>query len=212
MSTETKTKEKIDLDPKYIIKLTVTLFATCLVVAFCLGLVNGVTLPNITASNLAKTNAALAKVYPEIDEANFVATEIEVSDDVAAAASAYSATVTNVYAITDGGAEAGYAVKLDVSGSQSTISMMVGLDTEGAVTGVSVVKSGETSGIGTKVTVDNAPLPSGVPVLDQFIGKTAADQPLKVGGNVDAISGATVSAKGVTNGVNGAIAAFAAIG
>ena len=56
MSTETKTKEKIDLDPKYIIKLTVTLFATCLVVAFCLGLVNGVTLPNITASNLAKTN------------------------------------------------------------------------------------------------------------------------------------------------------------
>ena len=211
MSTETKTKEKIDLDPKYIIKLTVTLFATCLVVAFCLGLVNGVTLPNITASNLAKTNAALAKVYPEISEANFVSTEIEVSDDVAAAASAYSATVTNVYAITDGGAEAGYAVQVDVSGSQSTISMVVGLDTEGTVTGVSVIKSGETSGIGTKVT-ENNPLPSGVGVLDQFQGKSAADQPLKVGGNVDAISGATVSSKGITNGVNGALAAFAAIG
>ena len=211
MSTETKTKEKIDLDPKYIIKLTVTLFATCLVVAFCLGLVNGVTLPNITASNLAKTNAALAKVYPEISEANFVSTEIEVSDDVAAAASAYSATVTNVYAITDGGAEAGYAVQVDVSGSQSTISMVVGLDPEGAVTGVSVISSGETSGIGTKVT-ENNPLPSGVGVLDQFQGKSAADQPLKVGGNVDAISGATVSSKGITNGVNGAIAAFAAIG
>ena len=211
MSTETKTKEKIDLDPKYIIKLTVTLFATCLVVAFCLGLVNGVTLPNITASNLAKTNAALAAVYPEIDEANFASNEIEVSDDIAAAASAYSATVTNVYAITDGGAEAGYAVQLDVSGSQSTISMVVGLDTEGAVTGVSVIKSGETSGIGDKVT-GNKPLPSGVGVLDQFIGKTAADQPLKVGGNVDAISGATVSSKGITNGVNGALAAFAAIG
>lgn len=211
MSTETKTKEKIDLDPKYIIKLTVTLFATCLVVAFCLGLVNGVTLPNITASNLAKTNAALAKVYPEIDEANFVATEIEVSDDVAAAASAYSATVTNVYAITDGGTEAGYAVQLDVSGSQSTISMVVGLDPEGTVTGVSVISSGETSGIGTKVT-GNDPLPSGVGVLDQFQGKSAADQPLKVGGNVDAISGATVSSKGITNGVNGALAAFAAIG
>ena len=211
MSTETKTKEKIDLDPKYIIKLTVTLFATCLVVAFCLGLVNGVTLPNITASNLAKTNAALAAVYPEIDEANFASAEIEVSDDIAAAASAYSATVTNVYAITDGGAEAGYAVQLDVSGSQSTISMVVGLDTEGTVTGVSVIKSGETSGIGDKVT-GNKPLPSGVGVLDQFQGKSAADQPLKVGGNVDAISGATVSSKGITNGVNGALAAFAAIG
>lgn len=211
MSTETKTKEKIDLDPKYIIKLTVTLFATCLVVAFCLGLVNGVTLPNITASNLAKTNAALAAVYPEIDEANFASAEIEVSEDIAAAASAYSATVTNVYAITDGGAEAGYAVQLDVSGSQSTISMVVGLDTEGTVTGVSVIKSGETSGIGDKVT-GNKPLPSGVGVLDQFQGKSAADQPLKVGGNVDAISGATVSSKGITNGVNGALAAFAAIG
>lgn len=211
MSTEAKTKEKVNLDPKYIIKLTVTLFATCLVVAFCLGLVNGVTLPNITASNLAKTNAALAAVYPEIDEAGFDASEIEVTDAVAAAGE-YKATVTNVYAITDGGAEAGYAVKLDVSGSQSTISMVVGLDTEGAVTGVSVVKSGETSGIGSKVTVDNAPTASGIPVLDQFIGKTADDQPLKVGGNVDAISGATVSTKGVTSGVNGALAAFAAIG
>ena len=211
MSTEVKTKEKVDLDPKYILKLTVTLFATCLVVAFCLGLVNGVTLPNITASNLAKTNAALAAVYPEIDEANFASNEIEVSDDMAAAASAYSATVTNVYAITDGGAEAGYAVQLDVSGSQSTISMVVGLDTEGTVTGVSVIKSGETSGIGDKVT-GNKPLPSGVGVLDQFQGKSAADQPLKVGGNVDAISGATVSSKGITNGVNGALAAFAAIG
>ena len=211
MSTEAKTKEKVNLDPKYIIKLTVTLFATCLVVAFCLGLVNGVTLPNITASNLAKTNAALAAVYPEIDEAGFDASEIEVTDAVAAAGE-YKATVTNVYAITDGGAEAGYAVKLDVSGSQSTISMVVGLDTEGAVTGVSVVKSGETSGIGSKVTVDNAPTASGIPVLDQFIGKTADNQPLKVGGNVDAISGATVSTKGVTSGVNGALAAFAAIG
>ena len=131
---------------------------------------------------------------------------------MAAAAGEYKATVTNVYAITDGGDEAGYAVKLDVSGSQSTISMVVGLDTEGAVTGVSVVKSGETSGIGSKVTVDNAPTASGIPVLDQFIGKTADDQPLKVGGNVDAISGATVSTKGVTSGVNGALAAFAAIG
>ena len=211
MSTETKTKEKIDLDPKYIIKLTVTLFATCLVVAFCLGLVNGVTLPNITASNLAKTNAALAKVYPEIDEANFVATEIEVSDDVAAAASAYSATVTNVYAITDGGAEAGYAVKLDVSGSQSTISMMVGIDMDGAVTGVSIVTNSETSGIGSKV-MSNEPLTNGTRVLDQFIGKSAADGVLSVGSNVDAITGATVSTKGVTTGVNAALAAAGVIG
>ena len=37
MSNEVKTKEKVDMDPKYIIKLTVTLFLTCLVVAAALG-------------------------------------------------------------------------------------------------------------------------------------------------------------------------------
>ena len=39
MSNEVKTKEKIDMDPKYIVKLTVTLLGTCLIVALLLGLV-----------------------------------------------------------------------------------------------------------------------------------------------------------------------------
>ena len=37
MSQEVKTKEKVDMDPKYIIKLTVTLFLTCVVVATASG-------------------------------------------------------------------------------------------------------------------------------------------------------------------------------
>ena len=44
-------------------------------------------------------------------------------------------------------------------------------------------------------------------VLDQFVGKSAADGTLTVGTNVDAITGATVSTKGVTTGVNAALAA-----
>ena len=43
MSTEVKSKEKVNMDPQYIIKLTVTLFVTCVVVAGALGLVNSVT-------------------------------------------------------------------------------------------------------------------------------------------------------------------------
>jgi electron transport complex protein RnfG len=69
--------------------------------------------------------------------------------------------------------------------------MMVGVDANKAVTGVSVVSHAETSGIGTKVT-GNDPLPSGVGVLDQFIGMSGAGT-LSVGSNVTAISGATVS-------------------
>ena len=67
------------------------------------------------------------------------------------------------------------------------------------------------AGIGTRV-VDNELTPAGVPVLDQFQGKSAADGTLNVGSNVDAISGATVSSKGVTAGVNAAIAVAGVLG
>ena len=40
MSNEVK--NKVDMDPKYIIKLTVTLFLTCMVVAGVLGWVNSI--------------------------------------------------------------------------------------------------------------------------------------------------------------------------
>ena len=41
MSNEVKTKAKIDMDPKYIIELTLKLFVTCVVVAGLLGGVKG---------------------------------------------------------------------------------------------------------------------------------------------------------------------------
>ena len=57
MSNEVKTKEKVDMDPKYIIKLTVTLLLTCMVVAGLLGCVNGITADKIAAINWEKTAA-----------------------------------------------------------------------------------------------------------------------------------------------------------
>ena len=96
------------------------------------------------------------------------------------------------------------------SGSQGTIGMMVGVDANKAVTGVSVVSHSETSGIGTKV-VGNEPNAAGVPVLDQFIGMSGAGS-LVVGKNITAVSGATVSTKGINTGVNAALAAVEALG
>ena len=89
--------------------------------------------------------------------------------------------------------------------------MMVGVDADKAVTGVSIVSNSETSGIGSKV-MENEPTASGVGVLSQFVGKSAADGTLSVGSNVDAISGATVSSKGVTTGVNAALAVAGVLG
>jgi electron transport complex protein RnfG len=128
-----------------------------------------------------------------------------------AAALAGGGTLTEAYEVLVGGAPAGHALKIVASGSQGSIEMMVGLDAEGAVTGVSVVKHAETAGIGTKV-VDNEPNNKGVPVLDQFVGKSAADAPLNVGSNVDAITGATVSTKGITAGVNAALSVAGVLG
>ena len=209
MSNEVK-KEKVQMDPKYITELTIKLFATCVIVAGLLGLVNMVTAPNIAAINQAKTEAAMQAVVADADNSTF-SDALEITAEMEAAAASAGASITEAYAVEAGGAAAGHALKIVASGSQGNIEMMVGLDAEGVVTGVSVVSHKETAGIGTKV-MDNEPTASGAGVLSQFAGKSAADGTLNVGSNVDAISGATVSSKGVTAGVNAAIAVAGVLG
>jgi len=210
MSAEVKTKEKVDMDPKYIVRLTVTLFVTCFVVAAALGGVNAVTKDKIAAINWENTVAAMKAVVADPDNTTF-SDAMENTDAMTAAASGAGGTLDSVYEAQVGGAPAGYAIKVVASGSQSNIEMMVGVDAEGTVTGVSIVDNAETSGIGSKV-MENEPTATGVGVLSQFEGMSAADAPLSVGINVDAISGATVSSKGVTTGVNAALAVAGAIG
>ena len=147
----------------------------------------------------------------KVVEADEFSDPLELSDAMTSAASAQGGTLDAVYEARSGGQVVGYAVSVSASGSQGTISMMVGVDTEGAVTGVSIINNSETSGIGSKV-MNNEQLSNGTRVLDQFIGKSAADGTLTVGTNVDAITGATVSTKGVTTGVNTALAAAGVIG
>ena len=205
MSNEVKTKEKVDMDPKYIIKLTVTLFVTCVIVAGLLGLVNSVTAGPIEAKNKAKTEEAMKAVVADPEGSTF-SDALEITGDMTAAAASAGASVTEAYEVLVGGESAGYALKVVASGSQGNIEMMVGVDAEGVVTGVSIVNNSETAGIGSKVMSNE----NGV--LDQFIGKSAADGTLAVGKNVDAITGATVSSRGVTTGVNAALAVAGVMG
>ena len=207
MSNEVKTK--VNLDPKYIIKLTVTLFVTCVIVAGLLGGVNAITADKIAAINWEKTVEAMKAVVADPDAPSF-SEALDKTAEMEAAAAAYG-TLDSVYEVQVDGAPAGYAIKVVSSGSQGSIEMMVGVDGEGVITGVSIVSHSETSGIGTKV-MGNEPTASGVGVLSQFEGKSAADGTLSVGTNVDAISGATVSSKGVTAGVNAALAVAAVLG
>lgn len=193
------------IDSRFIVRVAGTLTAICLVVAALLGGVNAVTADRIAAINLANTETALKAVAAAADE--FAA--MELSDAMTAAASANGAKLTEAYEVREGGANAGYAFKVVASGSQGNIEMIVGVDGDGLVSGVSIVSNKETSGIGSKVMENNA-LSSGTGVLDQFIGMSGAGS-LAVGKNVDAISGATVSSKGVTKGVNAALAVAEAL-
>ena len=204
MSKETKTKEKIDMDPKYLINLTVTLLLTCIIVAGLLGAVNSVTAGPIAQINKEKTEAAMREVVA--DPASTFSDALAISDAMAAATAAAGGTLDSAYEVQMNGTGVGYAVKVIAGGSQGDIQMMVGVDADGVVTGVSIIKNAETSGIGSKVMKNE----NGV--LDQFVGKSAADGALTVGTNVDAITGATVSTRGVAAGVNAAMAAVAAIG
>ena len=204
MSNEVKTKEKVDMDPKYITKLTVTLLVTCIIVAGLLGLVNGVTAGPIAQINQQKTEQAMAQVVSDPSSFQAVAELPQAAVDAATAA---GGTLTELY----DGQGAGYVLKVVASGSQGNIEMMVGVDGDGVVTGVSILDNSETAGIGSKI-MENEPLASGTGVLDQFAGKSAADGTLAVGTNVEAITGATVSTRGVTTGVNAALAAVAALG
>ncbi|WP_297872450.1 FMN-binding protein [uncultured Oscillibacter sp.] len=206
MSNDVKTKEKVHMDPQYIIKLTVTLLVTCMVVAAALGGVNAITADKIAATNWAKTVEAMKKVAPDATD---FSDPLPITEDMTAAAG--SVALDSVYEAQAGGQSVGYAIKVVASGSQGKIEMMVGVDGEGAVTGVSIVKNSETAGIGSKV-MNNENTAKGVGVLSQFEGKTAADGALTVGSNVDAISGATVSTRGVTNGVSAALAVAGVMG
>ena len=192
---------------KFILKVAGTLTVISLVVAALLGFVNSITADKIAEIDAENTRIAMSAVAPEGSE---FGDKIEVTDDMVAAAATQSGKILELYPVTNGGAEAGYVMKISASGSQGTITMMVGIDANKAITGISVVSHSETSGIGTKV-VENKPNAAGTPVLDQFIGMSGAGS-LVVGSNITAVSGATVSTKGITMGANAALAAVEALG
>ena len=192
---------------KFILKVAGTLTAISLVVAALLGFVNSITKDKIAAIDAEKTRIAMSAVTEEGSE---FGDKMELSEEAVAAASAQGGKLVELYPMTNGGADAGYVMKISASGSQGSIVMMVGVDADKAITGISVVNHSETSGIGTKV-VENKPNSAGEPVLDQFIGESGAGS-LVVGKNIIAVSGATVSTKGINMGANAALAVAELLG
>ena len=170
--------------------LVVVLFLICLVTALLLGLTNEVTAPFIQENNWKTTQEAMNAVLP--------------ADEYADVTSQYTGGDATVEAVYQAG-DAGYVVQVSPPTSFSgNLTIMVGVDSGYACTGISITSTGETSGLGS-----NASRPS---FADQFIGKTGTVAVTKDGGEIEALTGATITSRAVTSGVNSAIAAVAELG
>jgi len=177
---------------KYYAKLTFVLFLITAVVAGLLGFVNAITKDRIAELTEEKTAGAMRAVMPEADSFN----EIEYSGGDSLVIGAYSAD--------NASGSVGYVIKVAPVGFGGEISMVVGVDMTGKVTGVSIVKMAETSGLG-----DNAKKDS---YRNQYIGKSGTLAVTKDGGSIDALTGATVTSRAVTDGVNAALNAANTLG
>ena len=174
----------------YVLRLTLTLFAITAVVACCLAAVNGVTKPRIAAAKEAKTQQAIEAVLPGGGEA------VEGFTDE-------TGTVSKVYA-----SQKGYAVEVNPAGFGGPITMMVGISPEGKVLGVSIIAQTETAGLGA---VCGAKTSAGEAFRGQYADQSGILAVTKDGGTIDAITGATITSRAVTNGVNAALACVAAM-
>ena len=165
---------------RYILRLALTLLLICAVVAGALALVNAITKDSIAANKAEKTAQALAVVLPGVSDLE----QQTLSGD--------TGIVTGAYRSGDS-----WAVQVEPNGFGGAITLMVGIE-EGKVTGISVISHAETPSLGAEAAAGSA---KGENFRAQFVGAQEA----VIGGNIDAISGATITSKAVAQGVNAAL-------
>lgn len=166
---------------RYILRLTLTLLLITSIVAGLLGLVNYLTEARIAALAQERAEAAMREVLPADTYE-----ELSVPEEAAPVTAAYRA------------GDAGCVVRLSVNGFGGAIDLMVGVSREGSVTGVAVISHAETASLGANCTRED--------FRAQFLGKSGALAVTKDGGEIDALTGATVTSRAVTSAVAAALA------
>lgn len=162
-------------DVRYILRLTVTLFLITAVVAGLLGFVNYLTADKIAADQAQRARQAMEEVLPASDYE-------ELQADMEGITAAYRA------------GDAGFVVRVSASGFGGAIDMMVGVSTDGRVTGVSIISHSETASLGANCTRED--------FRQQYLDAAGSLAVTKDGGTIEALTGATVTSRAVTDGVN----------
>ena len=155
------------------------LFIITLIAGLALAATNMVTAEPIEEQRVKAILEARTSVFPAADSFD----EMPLAED---------SSFDSIVQAKSGDTLIGYIVQLTVSGYGGPIEIILGVDTQGVITGLSVggSKFAETAGLGTQVK-----LPA---FTGQFVD--LAETPT-LNGNVDTISGATISSSAVINGV-----------
>ena len=147
----------------------------------------------IAEARVKATREALKQVLPEFDETEVLRDTIE------------NLPVT-VHTASEKGRVVGYAVEsMTKNGFSGVIRLMVGFAPDGQILNIRVLEQAETPGLGTKM-VD-----AGNPLEKSFVGRNPAQMKLGVkkdGGDVDALTAATISSRAYVDAMARAYAAY----
>ncbi len=174
---------------KKILKLTGILFLISAIVAGVLGVVYELTVDRISDIAAQKTADAYAEVLSADDYKEVPYTGSDAAID----------KISEAYA--EDGSLSGYVVETTVTGSQGSITIIIGVDTDYKCTGISITKSSASS-----------PSDKGVAFREQFVGQGSDAALTKKGGSINALTGATITSTAVTGAVASATAACESLG
>ena len=177
---------------RYVLRITLVLLSIAVIVAGLLAVVNRMTAPVIAASTEAKIQEAIRQVLPGGYQEEITA----FSDE--------TGLVSKVYK-----GENGYALEVNPIGFDSTICMMVGVSAEGKVLGISIISHTESAGLGAVAASNNS---AGQAFRQQFVGSSGQVSVSKDGGQIDAITNATITSRAVCDGINAALSCVAKLG
>jgi electron transport complex protein RnfG len=175
--------------------MVAVLFAVTLIASAGVGAVNMLTADAIAEAKALATTAAVKNVLPEFDTTEDWEQTI---DDMP----------IKVYKAIAADAVVGYAIEsMTKNGFGGAIRLMVGFSTEGKILNVNVLEQKETPGLGTKMCDEGNVLFASIkdqdPAQMQFFVK-------KDGGDLDALTAATISSRAYYDAVERAHKAFLA--
>jgi electron transport complex protein RnfG len=175
---------------KDLIKVSLFLAAVCFISSATLAFTYTKTLPIVKQNEVKKYKESLTKVIP--GSSSFEDRTIKSSNK------SYKISVGK----DKSGKTLGFATIVSPVGYAGPIDIMVGISSDGKVNGIIIQNMSETPGLGTKAKTPK--------FKNQFIGLTVKSMPKvkKDGGNIDAITAATISSRAVCRGVTEALTLY----